>query len=73
MVFNLLLVKSNLFVQLGLMLLQLPKEQHSLAASYEQELKVTAARVVELEKLISTCYTSASYEDISNEIKPSKF
>lgn len=55
------------------MLLQLPKEQHSLAASYEQELKVTAARVVELEKLISTCYTSASYEDISNEIKPSKF
>ena len=32
------------------------KEQHSRAASYEQELKVTAARVAELEKLMQNLY-----------------
>jgi len=32
------------------------KEQHSRAASYEQELKVTAARVTELEKLMQNLY-----------------
>ena len=32
------------------------KEQHSRAASFEQELKVTAARVTELEKLMQNLY-----------------
>ena len=32
------------------------KEQHSRAASYEQELRVTAARVAELEKLMQNLY-----------------